>query len=98
MIHVDEPVLPWPVLEARPLRPVVAGLLPEDLLKLGLRLLRAGERRVLELAGVVADPAPVGEQDPDVLVLLLPDLGADSMGKVSAGHFAFHFDSVKCVN
>ena len=64
MIHVDEPVLPWPVLEARPLRPVVAGLLPEDLLKLGLRLVRAGERRVLELAGVAADPAPVREKYP----------------------------------
>ena len=61
---MDLPVLSRPVLEARPLRPVVPGLLPEYLLELRLRLLRAGERRVLELAGVAADPAPVREKYP----------------------------------
>ena len=75
VVRLDEPVLPRLVLEAAlPLLPRVARLLPEDLLKLGLGRLRAGERRVLELPAVLPDAAPVGEQDPDVLVLLLPYL------------------------
>ena len=74
MVRLDEPVLPRLVLKALPLLPHVARLLPEDLLKLGLGRLRAGERRVLELPAVLPDAAPVGEQDPDVLVLLLPYL------------------------
>ena len=75
MVRLDEPVLPRLVLKAAlPLLPRVASLLPEDLLELGLGRLRAGERRVLELPAVLPDAAPVGEQDPDVLVLLLPYL------------------------
>ena len=69
VIRVDEAVLLRLGLKISPVYPVVAGLGLKDLLELFFGLRGATIRRVLELALVVAaDAAPVGEEDPQVLL------------------------------
>ena len=98
VLRVDEAVALRFGLEAGEVAavPLVAGLGLEDLLELfdGLGCVAVGS--VLELpVAVVADPTPVCEEDPEILVLVLPNLG-EERNKWGLGLYSFLLTGARC--